>query len=505
MQQSDELFRLIKSMSKDEKRYFKIASKSAGSEKVYIELFDIINATDNYDETAIKAHLKVGNYRSLKYHLFKAIVESLKDIYYKKNSNNQLKEEVESAELLASRNLFDSSKKLIQKNIQLALDTENYAQFLNIITQQTEYDRVTSYKESSLEIIEQQKKAVDEAIEKIKLFHHLQQQTRLIDYLFFKTLPFDGISFFSEIQIKEIEEKYSDSFLILDTLYVYIYSYHHCVKKDLNTANRYTSKSFNVIEKLKLTERYPERYLNLLYQEGLYQLDNKEYKVVEGIFKKMEGLKFSVLYLKTRQQFYHLSLSLRYFKNTSQFEKGMFLIKGVDISSIKNATELGVAKKKHIYWKIAEMCFYSEDYKRCKTYVNYILELDEDVENREILKTAAALGDFLKIIIAYEEGDWDFVKYQSKRLVNNLEKKQMLFSLEKTMLLFFQNTATKTATKKENTVVFFNELKQKIEAIPKQELFKGLSIGFDFMAWVNSKIQGVKLQAFLKNQFAEEK
>ena len=55
---SDELFRLIKSMSRQEKVYFKQYASRKKEHNNYIVLFDSIDSMDSYNERELKAKLK---------------------------------------------------------------------------------------------------------------------------------------------------------------------------------------------------------------------------------------------------------------------------------------------------------------------------------------------------------------------------------------------------------------------------------------------------------------
>ena len=60
---SKNLFNLIKTLTKSEKRYFKIeASKHGGDKKNhYVKLFDAIEAMNEYDEEALKKNVGAGD------------------------------------------------------------------------------------------------------------------------------------------------------------------------------------------------------------------------------------------------------------------------------------------------------------------------------------------------------------------------------------------------------------------------------------------------------------
>jgi hypothetical protein len=54
MKPSTELFKLIKSLTKSEKRFFKLSSSLQAGDKNYLKLFDFIEASNEYDESALK-------------------------------------------------------------------------------------------------------------------------------------------------------------------------------------------------------------------------------------------------------------------------------------------------------------------------------------------------------------------------------------------------------------------------------------------------------------------
>ena len=63
MKPSSELFNLIKSLTKSEKRFFKLSSSLQSGEKNYLKIFDAIDEQDEYDEYALKDMFKNGSCR----------------------------------------------------------------------------------------------------------------------------------------------------------------------------------------------------------------------------------------------------------------------------------------------------------------------------------------------------------------------------------------------------------------------------------------------------------
>ncbi|HEY9361865.1 MAG TPA: hypothetical protein VIQ00_01285, partial [Chitinophagaceae bacterium] len=117
---SDELFLLIKSLKKAEKRNFKLFVKRntpSGDLKI-IQLFDALDNAEYYDEEVflrkttgiIKQQLP-----NLKAHLYKQILASLRILRDEKNIDLQLHEQMDYARILYNKGLHVQSLKLLEK------------------------------------------------------------------------------------------------------------------------------------------------------------------------------------------------------------------------------------------------------------------------------------------------------------------------------------------------------------------------------------------------------
>jgi len=127
---SEALFRLIKSLKKSEKRYFKIfASREGnGEDKKFIRLFDLIDKQDEFDEAKILSKdlsIRPEQFSNLKAHLYKRILQSIR-LY---NSNTvkdiEIHELIDYAQILFNRSLYDQCVKVLQRAKKLATKNDN--------------------------------------------------------------------------------------------------------------------------------------------------------------------------------------------------------------------------------------------------------------------------------------------------------------------------------------------------------------------------------------------
>ena len=117
--QKDSLFVLIKSLSKSEKRQFKIfASRlETSSNTKFIELFNILDKSESYDEKVIlkSGIIKKVQLSNLKSYLYKQILVSIRLNIPSQNIRYQLREQIDFATILYNKGLYKQSLKILDK------------------------------------------------------------------------------------------------------------------------------------------------------------------------------------------------------------------------------------------------------------------------------------------------------------------------------------------------------------------------------------------------------
>jgi len=132
MKTSEHLFYLIKSLSKSEKRSFKIFAKqySKRGENHYTLLFDAIDKMQIYDHKAlIKAMSERSNAKmisTLKVQLNDLIMKSLRQNSSSYNYTLKLRQDIDYIEILFQKGLYPQAKKLLEKTVEFARMKEDY-------------------------------------------------------------------------------------------------------------------------------------------------------------------------------------------------------------------------------------------------------------------------------------------------------------------------------------------------------------------------------------------
>jgi len=131
---SDNLFRLIKSLTKAEKRSFTIyASRHTSAEDNNgVKLFDAIDAQIDYDETVLTKKFGEKQFSIVKARLYDLILRSLDAFHSASSIDAELKRDLHCAEILYKKSLYDQCAKLLSSAKKLAQKYEKHSSLLEI-------------------------------------------------------------------------------------------------------------------------------------------------------------------------------------------------------------------------------------------------------------------------------------------------------------------------------------------------------------------------------------
>ena len=138
---SKHLFQLIKTLSKQEKRYFKLYTSrySKAKDNNYRRLFEVIDRQKIYDEAAIKQVFAgekfVKQFHVTKNYLYHLILEALQAYNGEATVNHQIQEAFDKSQILYEKGLYRQTLKLLKKAEKLAETYEKFDWLLKIYKQ----------------------------------------------------------------------------------------------------------------------------------------------------------------------------------------------------------------------------------------------------------------------------------------------------------------------------------------------------------------------------------
>lgn len=126
---SGDLFHLIRSMTKSEKRHFKLLHSPATQEDtpMYIQLFDALDSMKKYSTDKLDKKLPDLSDRqiiNLKRHLLNAILKSLRQLEINKRNDIYISEHIDYARILYDKGLYLQSLRILERLLPLAIESE---------------------------------------------------------------------------------------------------------------------------------------------------------------------------------------------------------------------------------------------------------------------------------------------------------------------------------------------------------------------------------------------
>ncbi|MBC7865328.1 MAG: hypothetical protein IAF38_20300 [Bacteroidia bacterium] len=491
---SNEVFLLIKSLSRNEKGYFKkYSSKHTLAEgNFYVELFDELDAQEEYNEEKIKKQLgkkRVKNFPSEKNYLYKLILRSLNEFYHNNSIERELRDLLNSVELLFAKSLYKQCEKFLLKAEKLALRFEKYSIQLEItdwrtrvIVAQAKFDELKNF-------IPESEKSKNSAIEKYKnLSEYRVLEGKML--MLTKTLGYPRTKAESEkyrqlIQtpVLRSKEKALGFWAQFHFYNIFNFYYDAIGKKDKLYEYRKKLIDFAESDKEKINDdqiRYLVALNNLVNIQDELAKDEEVYVTLD----KIRSVKSRSAEIQIRIFTYVYTMLFTRNIIRGDFEKNTLILPEVEEGLRKYSNKM----HKEFLLAIRYNCFYTffgtSNFSASLKWLNQILN-DRYIESRKDIYSSARI---MYLILHYELGNADLLTYAIESTKRYFKKQERLFRFEEFMLRFIEKIAPLSRRAEEKKV--FQELKEKLIEIKKDALEIQVVAFFDFDSWVEAKLSG---------------
>lgn len=484
---SEDLFHLIHSLSKAEKRSFKMLSALDKREKKYILLFDLIALQKKYDEESLvkKINVSKGHFAVYKNHLYHLILNKMSILHSGKEAH--IRRLLTQADFLHSKGLHHHAEKILRKAKQFAIDLDSDSHLFEIMNM----EHADSWRRRDLPGAE---KAMEEDKKILELFNNKRKYRHLSNEIIL-TLSRSGGEKKSEEakRMKELmnhpfikEEKNALTFRSRNSLYHTLslyYSVNSNPEKQYHFAKKAIDQYLNHPEKIR-----HDTFTYLLTLHLMLVACHSLRRFDEGKIYT-DKLKSDSSWLKNEREkiwafFTYHDTNLHYYIKTGKFSEGLAdaetLIK--EFESYTNKLE--DSQFTVLFSHLAKIYFGSGNFSKSLLWLNKILN------EKYILNVRPGFENNIKLfylIVHYEKGNYRLLNSLAKSTQNYFSSKGSLHAFEKIILIFFSK---KLSPEKSNeSIMAFRKLKEEIGSILKTETETSSLEEFDFVPWIDSKIE----------------
>lgn len=505
---TDELFQLIKSMEKSEKRNFKLYVKRlAGSEEMKsVQLFDTLDRMDDYDEELLlrkNTGIKKQQLSNIKAHLFKQLMSSLRMVRDEDNVEMFLNEQLGYARILYNKGLYMQSLKILEKVKQSALEHNQTTFRLQavIFEKKIEALHITHSRENRAELLAREVDEIDSRLLVqgrlsnlslqlyawyIKMGHARDEKDVAAVKMFFDAnMPACNLG-----EMRFYEKMY----------YFQSYCWYYFILQDFKMYYRHSQKwldLFNDNPQMIAVEtgQYIKAFHNLL--SAHFETDNYD-RFVE-ILHLFEDFSHSAMASSNTnnkvQAFVYLNIAKinRHFMDGT-FSEGLELVPELEARFEEFKLYLDRHRVLVFYYKIACLYFGSGDNDRAIDYLQKII--NQRYELRTDLQCYARL---LHLIAHYELGNNDILESLIKSVYRYMAKMKNLTVVEEEIFRFLRHSfAIKSSHK---IIQAFERLKAKLEKYEGNSLESRSFMYLDINSWLESKIRNIPVQEVRRQKF----
>ena len=492
MPKKNNLFLLIQSLTKAEKRYFKLFAATNNANANYLLLFDAIDKQDEYDEQAIKKQFGgkpfIKQLHVTKNYLSRLILKSLRNYHSKLSKEAELKDLLRDIEILFRRELFDQCNDSIEKAKAIALEFEKRLDLLEICNWKrklllAKYGAGKSREEINT-LICQEKASLDAMLQE-KEYWHLT--INIFDELYNDTHSSGQPSAVMPNHPLLKNPGKAKTFQA-KILYYYILQSYYFFEGNYKKAEAVVSELIRFIESCPgQIKDNPATYFKALNNKTGICLHLKNYRKVEQLLKKIRTLP-GRLGLKnddpitTKMILHTYNLELEMYRDTRQIDEGIVLVDEVTSFLKKNPRSISDNYRLLLYYQFAYLFFLKNECEKSLFWLNEIFRRKLDSPREDILSYA----QLLRLIIHFELDNITILKYMVDACRRFLKKKRNLYQFEKALLRFFSKASLAYP---EDYPQLFQKLNAELFIDTDEKMIKSALDYLDFKRWVDGKVK----------------
>lgn len=492
---SDPLFVLVKSLSKSEKRQFKLYVGRLGvnTDAKFLALFNLLDKLKSYDEVQIlnSGIVKKAQLSNLKAHLYKQLLISLRLNPVNQNIRVQIREQLDFATILYQKGLYKQSLKILDKAKTVAIDNEEK----NVAYEIVELEKIieTQFITRSIparadELATQAKELSRHNVIASKLSNlSLQLYGMMLKLGYVRNdEDLNEVREYFETHMPQVELK---ELGFREKLWYYkAHLWYSLLTQDFLSSYKYASKWVDLFyENEEMISLNPVFFLkgNNYLLEALFftkyssqfsaTLDKLEVVLNSDSFPKNDNINsLAFLYLNSNKLNHH------FLEGT--FQKGLYLVNIIEYGIKKHKNRIDQHHVMLLYYKIACLYFGIGDNKKCIEYLKQIIN-NKSLKMREDLMCFARV---LSLVAHYEAGMDYHLEVQLKSTYKFLLKMDDLHAVQNEMIRFLRGLGDIYPTDLKNE---FQKLYDNLKQYEDHPYEKRAFLYLDILSWLESHLQ----------------
>ncbi|MBI3500897.1 MAG: hypothetical protein HY063_03800 [Bacteroidetes bacterium] len=508
MKKSDELFLLIKSLSRNEKGYFKKYAFAGNTEeeKNYFRLFDAVDAQNSYDEDAILHKFKgepfAKQLHRVKNYLFHLILKSMRAYRSQHSVETIIQERLQDVHFLHLKGLYAQAQKVLKSTKELAYKHEKFSPLIEILNWERKIVSLEAYSLSHTSTQDEIIREKEEVISKQKNIHEFEKIFFSLDSIInaryvarSKNEAEEMKKIISHPLLKNEKNALSNKAKIL---FHYTLASYYFATGAWEKVFESTLARKKIIESVpEIIQENPEDYIIVLRHEAYLCLHKGEFSQFGRALKELRSVQATNSETKAAIFEHANLLELYFFIVSGQYQKSIELIEQIEKEMPQHQRLINPVSRLTFYYHYAYCYFAAKQYHTALKYINEVLNNKEVQLRQDIFGNARVMN----LMIHYELGNDDLMESAIKSTVRFLDKKNKLYDFEKKILAFFKLLSARKP-KGEELKNYFIKFHTELISLMDGVLKNNYGDAYQFIIWLESKINNLPLEEVLRKNIS---
>ncbi len=496
-----DLYDLVKSLTKSEKRFLKLNAAANNFPDHLIEFFNVLEKEPDFVAELFKKKNEAEE-------LYTFILKSLRLFYAENNASFVIKDEITNVLNLFDKAQYKQCRKILNKQKQEAYLYERFHFVLELISLEKQLISIETQFNISQNTLENLIKEEEDVIKKAKnlgeytlLFSRINLNTRQKNKA--KTQEdLDTIaSILNSPLLKNEKLIYSSKSRII---------YHHCRSilfcrcQDNQSREVECQLLLDLMDKEPaLIEEMPNRYITTLNNLINIAFEERKFKTclkrIEDLQLKSDKKAFNTTDLQLKSITSVLNAKLSLYTNLGKQKDAENVVKEIEV--ILNQYEDKISNEDKIVfdYNIAIMNTYFGNYKKAQTYITRVLNQG----NKLLREDLQSFARILNIGLNYELNNLKQISYIILTLKENLKNQISHFKTETLILTYFEKLANLKLQKASSEKEIFESFQKDLKEVMKDPHETNVNFYFEIELYVQSKLSGISMHKLVSEKYKQ--
>ncbi len=500
---SNELFDIIRVMTRKERSYFRryFRLHSAGREGTVLRLFekmtDYSAKNDIYNEDDLKLSVDKKTLRHFavtKNNLYNLVLRSLTEYRRENNNENKVKSLLEQYEILFSMSLLKQAEGVLKKAKRIAAANELFMEVNAILNRERTIARYLLDAVGYGRVIERVHKEQNENLEKLKNLSEMNDLGNRITLLLQK---YPTSKMRDEEGIKERDEVFNNplmsdeskmlSGIALKRFYnfnVILYEWAGEYEESLGYAKKYADE----VEKAVVNNRAtPHEFIVSQYSVLTSSVRAHNMEVYESAYIRLADFQSRFTGATERDRLeasYTLGLSV-FSASADNYhpERGEQMLIEADENFRNYERVLSTQQKIVWFFVIARFCFSKGAYPAAGKWLNRLIQ----IPNIDVSQDYQCYARIMNLVVAYESGNPDRIEHELRRVYYFLTKRNKIYKYEKIILGYIRQAFRVRSEREINEMLEL--MHRDLNAIKNDPFEENAFDAFNLLPWLEGKIK----------------